>query len=338
MKIVVFELEDWERDAFNELKKHHNVVLSDQKATGELLTEHSDADIISPFVYSKLDSEALGRFDDLKLVTTRSTGFDHVDIDYCRKHDIAVANVPTYADETVAEHVFALLLAISHNVVEAVKRTREGSFSQEGLEGFDLRGKTLGVIGTGGIGINVIKIAGGFRMKVLAFDVKPDEDAASELDYSYVEMDELLSKSDVVTLHVPGNEKTRNLISKDEISKMKKEAVLINTSRGFVVDIRALAEALVDEKIAAAGLDVLPEEPSIREEAELIRAAFTEEHDLEAMLAGHMLSHRRNVLVTPHSAFNTREAKERLLQTTIDNIASFIDGSPRNLVDGSGGK
>jgi D-lactate dehydrogenase len=243
--------------------------------------------------------------------------------------------VPVYAEETVAEHVFALLLAISHRITEATKRTRDGNFSQEGLEGFDLRGKCLGVIGTGNIGVNVIEIALGFNMKVIAFDVKPDNQAASRLGYEYADIDTLLSKSDIITLHVPGNKKTRNLISKDAFSKMKRGVVLINTSRGFVVDIGALLEALVDKKVAATGLDVLPQEPTIREEAELLRSIFTEKHNLETLFAGHMLAHQPNVLITPHSAFNTREAKQRLLDTTLDNITAFTLGKPQNIVDQS---
>jgi len=138
-----------------------------------------------------------------------------MDIDYCRTNNIGVSNVPAYGQNTVAEHAFALLLAISHRIPEAVQRTRSGSFSQEGLQGFDLKEKTLGVIGTGDIGKNVIRIAGGFGIKLLAFDVKRDEDAASRLGFQYVDMDELLSNSDIFTLHVSGSEKTRNLISEE---------------------------------------------------------------------------------------------------------------------------
>jgi D-lactate dehydrogenase len=169
-------------------------------------------------------------------------------------------------------------------------------------------------------------------MKIIAFDVKSDNKTASKLGYTYVDMDTILSKSDIITLHIPGNDKTRNLISKTTIAKMKHGVVLINTSRGFVVDIEALLEALVNKKIAAAGLDVLPEEPTIREEAELLHSIFAERHNLETLFAGHMLAHQPNVLITPHSAFNTREAKQRLLDTTVDNIIAFARGEPQNIV------
>lgn len=174
MKVVAFEVEDWERTTFQKLKQEHELVLT-AKALGKRVSDrYTDADVISTFIYSDLSAGTIRQFKHLKMIATRSTGFEHIDQDYCRKHGITVCNVPAYADETVAEHVFALLLAISHNISKAVQRTSGGDFSQEGLEGFDLRGKTLGVIGTGKIGVNVIEIARGFRMDVIASDVRPD--------------------------------------------------------------------------------------------------------------------------------------------------------------------
>lgn len=332
MKIVVFELEQWERRIFEDLQKEYEVILSDQKLTQEVPQELRQADVISTFIYSDLSSSSLRQFSGLKLIATRSTGVDHLDMDYCREHGITVSNVPVYADETVAEHVFALLLAISHNVVKGVQRTRSGSFSSDDLEGFDLSGKTFGIIGTGAIGRHAASIARGFNMNVIAFDPRPDNAAASRLGYRYVNMDELLSSSDVITLHVPGTEKTRNLISRNEFAKMKPGVVLINTSRGSVVDTEALLQTILDRRIAAVGLDVLPEEPTIHEETELLRSIFAERHNLETLFAGHMLTHQSNVLVTPHTAFNTREAKERLLNTSVENIRAFARGSSRNVV------
>jgi D-lactate dehydrogenase len=190
----------------------------------------------------------------------------------------------------------------------------------------------MGVIGTGEIGQNVIKIARGFSMKVLAFDVAPDEEAAERLGYEYVSFDDLLARSDVISLHVPGNEKTQHLIDADAFAKMKDGAVLINTARGQIVHNQALVRALAEGKIAAAGLDVLPEEPVIREEAELLRSVYERKHDLDALLADSVLMRLRNVVVTPHSAFNTREAVDRILDTTAGNIRCFLRGEPQNTV------
>jgi D-lactate dehydrogenase len=211
-------------------------------------------------------------------------------------------------------------------------RTRKGDFSPKGLQGFDLMGKTLGIVGTGNIGRNTIRIANGFDMKVLAFDIQPDEQAAQELGFCYVGMDELLAESDIISLHVPASEKTRHLISQDEFDRMKRGAVLINTARGDVVDTTALVRALAEQKLSAAGLDVLPEEPVIREEAEMLRSIYEQRHNLTTLLANHVLVHMRNVVVTPHSAFNTREAAARILDTTLENIRAFAEGQPVNVV------
>ena len=332
MEIVVFEVEEWEKGAFDQLQDDHEVVLLEGPLNADNASEYADAEIISTFIYSELDAEVLRQFDDLALIATRSTGFDHIDVDYCEEKGIAVCNVPSYGDNTVAEHVFGLLLAISHNLVEAVDRTRRGDFTLQGLRGFDLRGKTLGVIGTGSIGRYVIQIAKGFQMEVLAFDVAEDEDLASQLGFRYVPMDELLSEAHIVTLHVPANEHTHHLLSEDEFEKMREGAILINTARGSVVDVRAMMLALAEGKLAAAGLDVLAEEPTIREEIELIRSVYREKHDLQTLLANHILLRMRDVIITPHSAFYTREAIGRILETTVENIATFLAKEPQNLV------
>jgi len=332
MKVVVFEVEEWERQAFDKLKGEHKFEFVEKPLSADNARRYADADIISTFIYSDLGAEVLGQFEYLKLIATRSTGFDHIDTECCGEQQVTVCNVPTYGDTTVAEHVFGLLLAISHKLVEAADRTRRGDFSLQGLRGFDLRGKTLGVIGTGNIGQCVIEIANGFGMEVLAYDVVQDEKAAERLGFRYVEMDELLSNSDIITLHVPANEKTHHLLSVEEFGEMKDGVVLINTARGSVVDIQALVRAFSEGKVAAAGLDVLPDEPAIREEAELLRSVYRKKYDLETLLSNHILLRLRDVVITPHSAFNTREAIERILSTTVENIAAFARSEPQNVV------
>lgn len=333
MKTVAFEVEDWEADAFYDLGGEYEVETNPHPLGKKNADDYADAQIISTFINCSLGREVLKHFDDLRLIATRSTGFDHIDMEYCNEHGIAVCNVPDYGSNTVAEHVFALLLSISHNMEQAIDRTRKGDFSPRGLQGFDLKGKTLGVVGTGDIGECVIQVAKGFRMKVLAHDVAPRDDLAEELGFRYLLLDELLRESDVVTLHVPANEKTHRMISERQFRFMKKGAVLINTARGEVVDIRAMVRALAEGKLAAAGLDVLPEEPVIREEAELLRSVYERKHDLQTLLANHVLSHQRNVIITPHSAFNTREAVQRIISTTTRNIETFAAGNPQNQVN-----
>jgi D-lactate dehydrogenase len=332
MKISLFDVEVWERDSFEPLADAHDLRFVAEPLTPDNAGEHSDADVVSGFIFSTFNDRVLEQLNHLKLIATRSTGFDHIRMDLCGQRDITVCHVPTYGSNTVAEHVFGLLLTISHKLEEAIDRTRKGDFSPKGLQGFDLMGKTLGIVGTGDIGRDTIRIAKGFGMKVLAFDIQPDEQAAEELGFCYVSMEELLGKSDIISLHVPANEKTRHLISQDEFEKMKRGAVLINTARGDVVDTTALVQALAEQRLSAAGLDVLPEEPVIREEAELMRSIYEQRHDLTSLLANHVLVHMRNVVVTPHSAFNTREAASRILDTTLENIQAFAEGQPINVV------
>jgi len=332
MKIAVYEVEEWEQKSFQALTGDHEMEFLADKATEDSVKHLADAEVISTFIYSRLTAELLKGFQNLRLIATRSTGFDHIDIEYCRDNGITVCNVPTYGCSSVAEHVFGLLLTIGHHLVEAIDRTRRGDFSLRGLTGFELRGKTLGVVGTGDIGECVIEIAKGFRMDVTAFDVAPREELATRFGFRYVDMDELLENADIVTLHVPATEKTHHLISNAEFEKMKDGVVLINTSRGSIVDIQALVGAISKGKVRASGLDVLPEEPVIREEAELLRSFLQEQYNSTALLADHILMRLRNVVITPHSAFYTGEAIQRIMETTVDNIQAFVRGEPRNVV------
>src|SRR5262244_3610486 len=198
MNIAMFETEEWERQACVRLEPHHRVRYVTEPLDERNAADFSDAEVASPFVNSRLDAAALAHFPRLKLIATRSTGYDHIDLRYCATHNITVSNVPDYGDSTVAEHVFTLLLAVARNLLEAVERTRRGRFTQTGLRGFELRDGVIGVVGTGRIGLRVIEIARGFGMNVLAYDLQPDEAAATRLKFAYTSLDQLLSDSDVV--------------------------------------------------------------------------------------------------------------------------------------------
>lgn len=334
MKIVVFEAEPREAPVFDALRNNHELALVDSPLRDENVAEHADAEVVSTFIYSELDRSVLEKLPSLKLIATRSTGFDHIDTGYCTARGITVSNVPSYGENTVAEHVFALLLAISHRLPEAIDRAQRGHFSPEGLQGFDLAGKTIGVVGTGNIGRHVIRIANGFEMDAIAFDVKPDPALASALGFRYLDLDDLFALSDVISLHVPSLPETRHMLSSRAFARMKDGVVVINTARGDLIDTRALIQALTSGRVAAAGLDVLPDEPLIREEAELICSFFCDQHDLRNLVANHVLLRMRNVIVTPHSAFNTREAVRRIVDVTVANIAAFADGRPQHVVAG----
>ncbi len=332
MKLVVFEAEPREASAFDALKAQNHVIVTNEPLRNENAGRYAQVEAVSTFIYSELDRHVLQQMPTLKLIATRSTGIDHIDAAYCAEHGIAISNVPTYGENTVAEHVFALLLAISHKIIEAAQRTRDGHFSLQGLQGFDLFGKTIGVVGTGSIGRNVIRIARGFRMNVIAHDINSDTRTAQTLDFRYASFDEVLAVSDILTLHVPATPKTHNMLADEQFARMKHGAIIINTARGSLIDHRALILALRSGKVAAAGLDVLPDEPAIREEAELICSMFCDRHDLRNLVADHVLLKMPNVVVTPHTAFNTREAVRRILDTTIENIQAFAAGRPRNVV------
>lgn len=333
MNIIIFDVEDWERETFERLRENHELTLASDSLSPDNAADFVDADVISTFIYSDLSGETLKSLDHLKLIATRSTGYDHIDTDHCRDREITICNVPEYGTATVAEHTFGLLLTISHRLEEAIDRTRKGDFSSRGLQGFDLQGKTLGVVGTGSIGQHVIRIARGFGMHVLAFDVKPNQQVAEELEFEYADLDRLLGESDVVSLHVPGSPKTKHMLAREQFEQMKPGAVLINTARGSLIDERAMLRSLAEGNLAAAGLDVLPEEPIIREEAELIRRVYQQDHTLETLLVDQVITRMRNVIVTPHSAFNTREAVERIIDTTVENIEAFARHEHRNIVE-----
>lgn len=334
MKIVVYETEEWERAACLSLLPGHDLRCRDETLTQENVGIDGDAEAITTFIKSDLRGPTLRQMPDLKLIATRSTGYDHIDLDYCRAAGIAVCNVPDYGDHTVAEHAFALLLALTRHIVHAAERTRRGDFSQTGLRGVDLAGRTLGVIGAGRIGRRAITIGRGFGMEVLACDLRPDPSVAQALGFRYADLDEVLRGADVLTLHVPGGVGSSHLISDSEFAVMKPGALLVNTARGGVVDPEALVRALASGRLGGAALDVLPEESAIGDEAEIFRTGHppVDPGSLRTILADHALLRFPNVIVTPHIAYDTREALERIVATTVANIEAFARGAPRNLV------
>lgn len=333
MKVAVFEAAEWEHDACLRLEPKHQVRCTAERLTPALARTFADADVVTTFIKSELAAAVIAELPDLKLIATRSTGYDHIDLAACARRDIAVCNVPDYGDPTVAEHAFALLLAVSRRIVEAAARTRAGDFGMEGLRGFDLAGRTIGVVGAGRIGRRVSQIARGFGMTAVAVDAAPDPDAAQRLGFEYVSLSELLRRADVVSLHVPGGAETRDMISDPEFAQMKPGAVLINTARGGVVNTAALLRALNEGTLLGAGLDVLAEEPLLREEAEIFRTGpLLPEVRLRELVAENALIRHRKVVVTPHIAYDTEEALHRILASTLANIEAFAGGKPTNLV------
>ncbi len=326
--IAFFRIEDWQKKIISKgLPK-------DLLAFDPKLPSLGNIEIISIFVNFPVTAKVLGYFPKLKFITTRSTGFDHIDLDACKKAGVKVAYVPGYGDNTVAEFAFGLLLSLTRKLYSAIDQIKEtGIFSYQGLEGVDLKGKIMGIIGTGRIGKEAINIAKGFGMKIVAFDVYPDRKYAKTKGFEYVSLSKLLNASDAISIHVPYSKATHHLINSKNISKIKKGAFLVNTARGGIVETDALVKALERGILAGAALDVLEEEGEIKDEMHYLVSGHPKAHEIKILLENHVLMKMPNVLITPHNAFNTKEALERILHTTIENIKAYLAGKPINLVN-----
>ncbi len=334
LKATFFEVQPWEEQLLQNGLPDFEVTLHHEILDEKNISLAADAEVVSVFIYSNLTADLISKLSKTRLITTRSTGFDHIDTTAAKQRGIIVCNVPVYGETTVAEHTFALILSLSRGIHDSYERSRRGDFTCEGVQGFDLNGKTLGVLGTGRIGVKVIAIAKGFGMEVLAFDKYPKTDLAQNMGFRYVDWQTLLAQSDVVTLHLPLTNKTHHFLNQDSIRLMKPNAVVVNTARGGLIDSQALTEALVEKRLRGAGLDVLEEETLIREEAQLLLDNVPREQ-LATMLEAHILLQLSNVVITPHCAFNSKESLERLTQTTIENIQKFRLGHPQNVVSAS---
>jgi D-lactate dehydrogenase len=335
MKIAFFEVEDNQLEKVKKLcsekLSNHEIKISQDKLTMNNIENYKDFDMIAVFIYSKIDKDILKKLPKLKMIATCSTGFDHIDIAECAKRDIAVANVPLYGENTVAEHTFALILSISRNIHKTYMRTSNGQYSRDGLRGFDLKGKTIGVVGTGNIGLHVIRMARGFGMNVIAFDVKKNNFMTEILGFKYVEFDELLANSDIITLHAPLNKYTEHMINTTNIKKVKRGAILINTARGGLVDSEAILIGLDEKILSGAGLDVIEGEEFIQEDTCVLGSGANFEKFKKIVEENNLLL-REEVVFTPHNAFNSNEALFRIFDTTTSNLKSFIDGKSENIV------
>jgi len=328
MKIGFFELEGWENKVLQENFPKDELFFSKDKLEPLNVPLQKDFEVICIFVNSVLNKDVLSQFPNLKFVATRSTGFDHIDVAYCKEKGIKVAYVPNYGMNTVAEYAFSLLLNLTRKTYQAIDRIKEnGDFSLAGLRGIDIKGKTLGVIGMGKIGKESTKIAKGFGMNVIAFDAYPDAAAAAEIGYQYVSLEDLLKNSDVITIHAVYNESTHHLINENNFQLIKKGAYLVNTARGAIVQTETLIVALKKGILAGYATDVLEDEGEVKDELNYLTQTRLKEDVVKNMLYDHILMEMPNVLITPHNAFNTEEALQRILGTTVDNIKAFETGA-----------
>lgn len=325
-KIAFFGVKSWERETIE-----REIINLDATGIGLFaeeiqnnLEQASKYEILSVFIYSKLTSEVLDKLPNLKMIATRSTGMDHIDLEECKKRKIKVTSVPEYGSNTVAEYAITLMLAVAKKIIPAHQSVEDGEFSPEGLTGVDLAGKTLGVVGVGKIGANVVRLGRALGMRVIAVERSPDESLAKKLHFKYVNLETLLKESDFVSLHVPYVPTTRHLINIENIKLMKKGSYLINTSRGPIVKAEAIVWALNHGILAGAGLDVTEEEDKVESVSTLV-SDRTKKEDLRDLLSFHLLRDRDDVVFTPHNAFNTNEAIERIVKTTVENIKNFAN-------------
>ena len=329
MRIILFSNQTYDRDSFLAANRDHGFELHFQQAQ---LREDTVAlamgfEVVCPFVNDDLSRPVLEHLaaGGTKLIALRSAGYNHVDLAAAQALGLAVVRVPAYSPHAVAEHGVGLVLALCRHLHRAYNRTREGDFSLHGLTGFDLHGRSVGIIGSGQIGEVFARIMSGFGCHILAYDPYPNR-AIEALGGRFVELDELLAQSDIISLHCPLNEATKHLINTQSLARMKHGAMLINTGRGALVDTPALIEALKSGQLGYLGLDVYEEEAQLFFED---RSDLPLQDDVLARLLTFP-----NVIITAHQAFLTREALDAIAATTLDNINRWAAGNPQNLVMG----
>jgi D-lactate dehydrogenase len=324
MKIAIFDMHAFEKSTLEEMNQRfsNELVYFDSRLNSATASLAKGFEVICSFTNDHLDSECLKILsaEGVRLIALRSAGFNHVDLAEAARLNMKVVRVPAYSPYSVAEFATCVILALNRKICRSHSRVREMNFSLDGLVGFDLHGKTVGVIGTGRIGAVFCKIMSGFGCKVLAYDPKPNPDVTALPQASYVSLDELFTRADILSLHVPLNTQTRHLINKVSIAKMKKGIMLINTGRGALIDTVALIEGLKTGQIGAAGLDVYEEEESV----------FFQDLSGQILQDDHLarLLTFPNVMVSSHQAFLTREALHNIAETTFENIQEFELGKP----------
>lgn len=324
-KIAFFELEGWETPFIKKELKEHDLILETETLTLQNIEKIKDIEILSIFIYTQIDQQLLEHMPRLKAIITRSTGYDHIDLEACKKHNVSVYNVPAYGTQTVAEFTIMLMLMLARKYKQVQQALMKPRYTPQEIRGNELSDKTLGIIGTGRIGAHVAKLADALGMKILAYDIYPKKELEQKYNLKYVDLDTLLEKADIITLHTPYTPQTHHLINHETIQKMKHGTLIINTARGALIDTEALLKALDTGKIGGAALDVIEGEWALKEEDDVlqgINAQSTEQ--LRKALQAHLLSKHPNVILTPHIAYNTWEAVQRILNTTIQTIKAHL--------------
>lgn len=327
MKVAVFSTKTYDREFLEAANREgrHELAFFEVRLGLKTVSLAGGFPVVAAFVNDRLDREILEILakQGTRLIALRSAGFNHVDLASAERLGLQVVRVPAYSPHAVAEHTLGLILTLNRRIHRSYNRVREGNFSLEGLLGFDLCGKTAGVIGTGKIGAIVARILASIGCRVLACDLRPEPDC-EKVGVTYVSVDELLRTSDLITLHCPLNPDTHHLIGGEAVDKLKPGVMLINTSRGGLVDTEAVVAGLKSGKIGYLGLDVYEEEGDLFFE-DLSQQVIQDDVFMRLLTFP-------NVLITGHQAFFTREALEKIAETTIGNITAFEEGRIENAV------
>lgn len=328
IKIAFFDTKEYDKNLFEEYNKEYGYEITylESRLNAETAPLARGYDAICIFVNDVVDEATIKILKEcgVKLIALRCAGFNNVDIKHMDE-SIKVVRVPAYSPYAVAEHAVALLLSVDRKIYKAYQRTKKYNFTLNGLLGFDIHGKTVGVIGTGKIGKTFIDIMKGFGTEVLAYDVYPDENAAKEKGFKYVSLDEIYEKSDIISLHCPLTDDNYKMINAQSIEKMKNGVYIINTSRGKLIDTGSLIEKLTQGEIGGVGLDVYEDEEEFFMND--MSNSYVRDKDLSVLLS------MPNVVITSHQAFFTKEAMNKIASDTCENIKDIFEtGSSKNEV------
>lgn len=280
-----------------------------------------DTEILGVFVDSPVTKKMLDKMPKLKMIATFSTGIDHIDLREAKKRKIQISNVQNYGEHAVAEYTLGLLLMLSRKLYITSKRVKEGIFDYHGLQGTDIYGKIIGIIGTGSIGTKMIEFTHALGAHILATDPNPNKTLEKKYNVTYTSLSNIIKTADIISLHLPLLKSTKHIINKQRIKKMKPGVMIINTARGGLIDANALLWGLKQGIIQAAALDVLEEENLLENPTKLLSESNTKKTKLSLM--NNMIIDHPSVIVTPHNAFNSKEAIQKIIDTTIDNINAF---------------
>lgn len=339
-KICFVATESEEREFFSEKFPDSDVTFCPK-----LSDVPDDVEVLSIFINERIDEDVLSALPAVRLIATRSMGCDHIDLAACAKRGIRITHVSGYGENTVAEHTFALMLALSRRIRESTEAALAGKFTHEKFRGMDLRGSTLGVVGAGRVGLHVIRIAAAFGMKVLAYDAAPNPLHTELLEFTYTSFEDLIQESHVVTLHIPLNRETHHIFNRETLAKCRPGVLIINTARGRLIDSEALIEALDSGQVGGAGLDVIEEEGVFHGGATAVLGAQIADRvrgveidrislpagrmkEISRYIASNALLRRPQVVFTPHNAYNSTESREFISTTTAENILHYLTQNP----------